>query len=125
MGKRLAAVALGMLIGAAVAGRDAPSPRPAAQFRRPVAAGFLAGGRVLCVANSRGGTVSLVNVDRSRVDAEVAVGGRLTDLAVVPGGQYALVTDDERHELIALAFDGGRLAVRARLAVAPYPASVA
>ncbi len=93
-------------------------------LRRPVAAAFLDDGRTLCVANQRSGTVSLVDVRQGHAVGEVAVGKHLTDLAVLPDRKHVLVVDDERHELVALSFDGARLSVRARLAVAPYPASI-
>jgi DNA-binding beta-propeller fold protein YncE len=99
-----------------------PSARVA--LRRPVAAAFL-DDRTLGVANQRSGTVSLVDVARGQVRDEVEVGKHLTGLAVLPDRKHILVTDDELHELIVLAFDGARLTVRARLAVGPYPASVA
>jgi DNA-binding beta-propeller fold protein YncE len=90
-----------------------------------VAAALLAGGTTLCVANQRSGTVSLVDLRPSQPRDEVAVGQHLTDLAVLPDRKHVLVVDDQRHELVALSFHGTRLAVRARRAVGPYPASVA
>jgi DNA-binding beta-propeller fold protein YncE len=110
----------------AVAARRSPLPAPTTvQLRRPVAVAFLAGGSTLCVANQRSGTLSLVDLSGPRVRGEVAVGQHLTGLAALPGGKHLLVVDDERHQLVALAFDGTTLTVRARLAVGPYPASVA
>jgi YVTN family beta-propeller protein len=108
-----------------VAGQPAPpSLSQAVRFRRPVAAAFL-GDDTLCVANQRSGSVSLVDVHEGRVRDEVAVGRRPAGLAVLPDRKHVLVVDEERNELIALAFDGTSLAVRARLPVAPYPVSVA
>jgi YVTN family beta-propeller protein len=98
---------------------------PAAQLRRPVAAAFLDDGRTLCVANHRSGTVSVVDVPDARVREEVPVGQRLTDLAVLPDHRHLLVVDEARHELVALSCGRAGLAVRARLNVGPYPASVA
>jgi DNA-binding beta-propeller fold protein YncE len=85
----------------------------------------LADGHTLCVANQRSGTVALVDLRRTRPHDEVAVGQHLTGLAVLPDHKHVLVVDDRRHELVALSYDGTHLAVRARLAVGPYPASVA
>jgi cytochrome c peroxidase/DNA-binding beta-propeller fold protein YncE len=98
---------------------------PPARLRHPVAAAFLDDGRTLCVANQRSGTLTLVDVPRERVRDEVAVGEHLSDLSVLPDRKHALVVDEARHELVALAFDGIRLSVRARLAVAAYPVSIA
>jgi mono/diheme cytochrome c family protein len=96
-----------------------------ARLRRPVAGAFLDDGRTLCVANQRSGTVSLVDVKQREVREETAAGRHLADLAVLPDRKHVIVVDDERHELIALSFDGTSLKVRGRLAVAPYPASIA
>jgi cytochrome c peroxidase len=94
-------------------------------LRQPVAAVFLANSQTLCVANRRTGSISLVDVHQARVCNESTVGQRLAGLAAHPDRRHVLVVDDERHELIALCFDGARLTVRARLPVGPYPASVA
>jgi DNA-binding beta-propeller fold protein YncE/cytochrome c peroxidase len=102
-----------------------PHTAPAARLRRPVAAAFLDDGRTLCVANHRSGTLSLVDIRQARVRAEMVVGKHLADLAVLPDRKHVLVVEDEQHELVALSFDGARLSVRARLPVAPYPASIA
>jgi DNA-binding beta-propeller fold protein YncE len=103
----------------------AQPPRPDAPPRRPVAAALLADGQTVCVANHRTGSLSLVDLARAKLVNELQVGGRLTGLAVLPDHSQILVTDEERHELVALAFDGQRLTIRERRAVAPYPASVA
>jgi mono/diheme cytochrome c family protein len=97
----------------------------ACRLRHPVAAAFLADGQTLCVANRRAGSISLVDVAQQSVRAELVVGQRLADLAVLPDGRNVLVVDEQNHELIALLFDGARLQVRARLAVGPYPVSIA
>jgi hypothetical protein len=100
-------------------------PAAAVQLRRPVAAAFLDGGETLCVVNRRSGSVSLVDMRRGQVRDEVAVGRRLAGLAVLSDHKHVLVVDEERNELVALAFDGTSLAVRARLPIGPYPVSVA
>jgi DNA-binding beta-propeller fold protein YncE len=102
----------------------AATPPASPRLRHPIAAAYLADGRTLCVANRRRGTVSLVDVPRSAVIGETAVGQRLSDLAVHPDGKHLLVTDDRRHELIVLHHHDHRLHIRARVAVGPYPASV-
>src|SRR5579871_1140002 len=110
---------------AALAGQKLPD-RPAlpVQLRRPIAAAFL-DEKTLCVVNQRSGSLSLIDTSRSVVREEVVVGKHLTGLAVLPDRRHLLVTDDQQHELIVLAFEGSKLAVQARLAVGPYPASVA
>jgi DNA-binding beta-propeller fold protein YncE/mono/diheme cytochrome c family protein len=95
------------------------------RIRRPVAAAFLADGQTLCVANQRSGSVSLVDMHQARLRGEFVVGQHLTALAVLSDRKHALVVDDKRNELIALAFDGTRLLIQTRLNVGPYPVSVA
>ncbi len=122
-------VLAGCLAGAAwtaLAGHgEAPPPSPAAQLRRPAATAFLDGGRTLCVVNQRSGTVTLVDVRRGQLCGEWAVGERLSGLAVLPDHRHLLTVDEQRRELVALAFDGTRIDVRTRLPVGPYPVSVA
>jgi DNA-binding beta-propeller fold protein YncE len=105
--------------------RDHQAAEPSPPLRRPVAAAFVDDGPTLCVVNQRSGSVTLVDVEKGRVREEKTFGKHLNDLAVLPDRKHVLIVDDERHELIVLAFDGTRLSIRTRLAVAPYPASVA
>jgi DNA-binding beta-propeller fold protein YncE len=96
-----------------------------AHIRHPVAAALLADGQTLCVANSRSGTVSVVDLRSGQVRDEVTVAESLADLAALPDRQHLIAVDDAKHELIALALVGDRLMPQARLAVGPYPVSVA
>jgi DNA-binding beta-propeller fold protein YncE len=124
---RTLAVLLALALGVSaswVAVADPGSP-PVARLRYPVGAALLADGHTLCVANQRAGTLSLVDLSAPRVVGEVDVGRHLTGLAALPDGNRLLAVDDERHELIALSVEGTRPPVRARLAVGPYPVSVA
>jgi cytochrome c peroxidase/DNA-binding beta-propeller fold protein YncE len=107
----------------AVADQAPPTPLRT-RLRHPVAVAFLDEARTLCVANRRGGSLSLVDVSEARVRDEIAVGPCPSDLAVLPDRKQVLVTDEQRHELIALTNDGGTLRVRGRVAVHPYPVSV-
>jgi cytochrome c peroxidase len=97
-----------------------PDPRP----RRPVAAAFVDDARTVAVAN-RCGSVSVVDVSEGRLLGEFQVGERLADLAVLPDRKHILLVDEGHNELLALVRDGERWAVRARLPVAEYPATVA
>jgi YVTN family beta-propeller protein len=92
-----------------------------AAFRRPAAAVLVDDGRTLLVANGAG-TVSVVDIATRAVVAEQALGGSLTDIAVA--GDVLLVTDFDRHELLALRRDGSELSVASRIAVPRYPVSV-
>ncbi|HTU18196.1 MAG TPA: cytochrome c peroxidase [Gemmataceae bacterium] len=108
-----------------VAQHDHRAAEPPAQLRRPVAAAFVDDSRTLCVVNQRSGSVVLVDVEKGVVREEKTFGKHLNDLAVLPDRKHVLTVDDVRHELLVLSFDGTRLRMRTRLAVAPYPASVA
>ena len=90
---------------------------------RPVAMGWIENGSRLLVAN-RAGTVMRVDPATRQVREELAVGRRLTDLAVLPAGDRALVTDEGAHELILLRCGAGKLRVDARLSLGPYPVAV-
>ncbi len=119
------AVFIWMMILASCATADEGAAARVSCLRRPVAAVFLADKQTLCVANRCAGSVSLVNLAQGCVREEFVIGGRLTGLAALPDRRHILVLDDQRHELVALFFDGSRLTVRARLPVGPYPVSVA
>ncbi|HLJ96241.1 MAG TPA: cytochrome c peroxidase, partial [Gemmataceae bacterium] len=94
------------------------------RLRRPVAAGLLADGHTLCVANRSAGSLSLVDLAQGHVQCEIAVGQCLAGLAVLPDRKHVLVVDEQGHELIALVFEAETLRVCARLPVGPYPVSV-
>ncbi len=94
-----------------------------AHFRRPVAAGFV-GEHLACVANSRSGSISVVDVAAAEIIGEWRVGEQLSDLAVLPGQPRVLVTDEKRHELIALELVDNDLRVLKRLPVSRFPISV-
>jgi DNA-binding beta-propeller fold protein YncE len=121
----LATLALATCLSWAGEGGRGPHAPPAARLRRPVDAALLADGHTLCVANQRSGTLSLVDLSGPRLRGEFVVGEHLTGLAALPDRKHMLALDDRRHQLIALSCDSGRLTVRARLAVGPYPVSVA
>src|SRR5437870_2197546 len=90
---------------------EAPAP---SRLRRPVAAVLFDAGQTLCVANARSGTVSLLDIDKGNVRAEIAVGLGLSDLALLADGKHLLATDDKAHELIVLTYDATGLSVRSR-----------
>jgi cytochrome c peroxidase len=96
-----------------------------ARLRRPVAAAFLDNGRMLCIANQRSGTLSLLDLRPGSVVEEVAVGERPAGLAVLPDRRHMLVVDEARHQLLAVLVDQDRLRIQARLPVDRYPVSVA
>lgn len=95
----------------------------AVSLRYPVAAVRL-DERTIAAANERSGTVSLVDLSRREVVAELAVGRSLSALATSLDGQV-FVTDSAASEAIALQHQGTRqFKVRARLQVAGDPRSI-
>lgn len=96
-----------------------------AMLRRPAAIVLDESGSCLFAANRRSGTVSVVDCERREVVEELAVGERLADLALLPGGQRLLAVDEAQHELVLLSRQDKQWEVAQRLTVQPYPVSVA
>jgi YVTN family beta-propeller protein len=109
--------------GSPVTHADTPAPL-ATQLRRPVALALADDGRWLFVANHRAGTISVLDTAGLRVTAEVAVGRRLSDLALTPDGLSLLALDEDANQLVRLTRQGHRLEVRDRLPVAAAPVSL-
>lgn len=119
-------LALMMLLAGTVSAADPQRPpiHEMARWRRPVAAVWLDERRTLCVANQRGGSLSLVDVPAGRVIDEIAVGDRLADVAALPDRSHVLTVDEQRHELVILVHEHDRLRVKSRQSVSPYPVGV-
>jgi len=94
-------------------------------LRRPVAAAWLDLGKLLAVANQRSGSISIVDIEKHKVLAEVAVGERLADVAALAAGGWLLAVDEKRHELLVLQWDAGALHLAERIPVSRYPVSIA
>ena len=94
-------------------------------LRRPVAAAWLAGSELLAVANQRSGSISVVDIKKRKVLAEVAVGEQLAHVAALPTAGWLLAVDEPRHELLVLRWDAGELQVDQRIAVSRYPVHIA
>lgn len=94
-------------------------------LRRPVAAAWIEPGKLLAVANSRSGSVSVVDIPGRKVLEEVVVGEKLADITAMPTGGKLLAVDESRHELVVLDWKGDTLQVANRIPVAPFPVSVA
>src|SRR6476659_8472845 len=83
---------------------DAGEPLLAAKMlRRPVGLQFSGDGKTLYVANQQSGSISIVDGKDKRVVGEHAIGKKLSSLAIIPGRNLLLVTDEAAHELILLA----------------------
>jgi YVTN family beta-propeller protein len=121
----LGTVVLGSLsLGWAPDGADSASVTPPKQLREPVALALADDGKQLFAANERSGSVSIIDPSVRRVIAEIPVGRRLSDLAVAPGGDYLLATDEGANELILLRRDVQGIKPVRRLQVGAVPVSV-
>jgi YVTN family beta-propeller protein len=97
--------------------------RPA--LRRPVALAVADGGKWLCVANQRSGSISVIDTAARKVTAEVVAGRRLSDLTATPDGKVLLATDEEAGQLVLLRRAEAGLEVEGRVEVPPDPVAVA
>lgn len=93
------------------------------QHRRPAAAVLLEGGRSLCVANRRSGTMSIIDVTTRSV-SEKQIGQQLSDVVAVPGRQELLVTDFAGGAVIVVNHSAAGLQIADRVDVAAWPESV-
>ena len=117
---RLCAMGMYLLVLSATTGFAAnPS-----SLRRPIALELSADGKTLYVANSRSGSLSVIDLDSASVVKEIALGKKLSDLVRVSGKPLFLVTDEEAGELLLLQANGQDVAVQQRLPVSPYPVCV-
>lgn len=91
-------------------------------LRRPVA--IAAVGDWVYAANRQNGSISVIAADSLQVVNEIKIGRRLSDLAVVPGRDLLLASDEAAHEVVVLRTAGSRLDVLQRVAVAHSPVSV-
>ena len=117
---RLCASGFCLLMLSAAAGFAAnPSP-----LRRPIALELAEDGKTLYVANSRSGSLSVIDLNSARVVEEISLGKRLSDLVRVDGRPWFLATDEAAGELLLLQATGQNVKIRQRLPVSPYPVSV-
>jgi YVTN family beta-propeller protein len=94
-------------------------------LRRPVAAAWVEENKILAVANQRSGSVSIVDIEKYKVVAEVAVGEKLADVASLPSPGWLLAADEKLHELLVLHWEAGQLQIIERIPVSRYPVSIA
>jgi YVTN family beta-propeller protein len=128
-GRPLGPAARGVLFAAFVAlatladgGRAADLEVP--RLRRPVAVALSSNERFLYSANQSSGSISVIDLSTRRVVAEVDVARRISEM-ISPADGRLLATDEAAHELLILDAAGPRVEVRQRLAVAPFPVSLA
>ena len=94
-------------------------------LRRPIAGAWLVEGKLLAVANQRSGSLSILDIEKRKVLAEVVVGERLADVAALPSNGWLLAVDERRHELLLLQWEAGELQVVERIPVSRYPVNIA
>ena len=94
-------------------------------LRRPVAGAWLVESKLLAVANQRSGSLSIVDIKKCMVLAEVVVGERLADVAALPSDGWLLAVDEKRHELLVLQWEAGELQIVERIPVSRYPVNIA
>jgi hypothetical protein len=114
--------ALGLAAVSLPAGSLAGEEFPA-RLRYPVAAVWL-DARTVVTANERSGSLSLVDLDRGRVRAEIPIGGRPVGLATTGDGNTLFVIDRAGHVLTSHRYDGECLEPRDRLALPRDPAGL-
>jgi YVTN family beta-propeller protein len=102
----------------------AQTPELASRRRKPVALALVDEGRILYVANSVGGSISVIDAGARRVVAEHEIGGSPSDLVAMPDGRRLLATDEAGSQLLLLERRANDLAVRQRVAVAHGPVSI-
>jgi cytochrome c peroxidase len=114
-----------LVTGVTVARAGDAAVRREAKLRYPVALALADDGRLLLAANQRSGSVSLIDLTRGSVAAEVPIGQSLTDLVAVPNaGDAFLAADFKTHQLLLLTRSGIDINVVKRLSVSPCPVSV-
>lgn len=103
--------------------------------RRPASIVLNEDGTRLFVANRRSGSISVIDTTTLQVRGETKVGNALADVAYLPGRiaparagmERLLAVDEESHELLVLGSqpNASELRVIERLAVSPYPVTIA
>jgi cytochrome c peroxidase len=94
------------------------------QLRRPIAVQLSADEQQLFIANSRSGTLSVVDWQAGKVSQELELGQHLSAIRLMPDGRHLLATDEQAHQLVLCDVGSTPITVRQRLAVSQYPVDV-
>ena len=116
---RIGGILLGLALSWAGAARG---DRP--RERRPVGLALSGDGRWLFAANSKSGTLSMIETGSGHLGPEVEVGRGLADVVALPDGRHLLALDRVGDALVIVAAGGGSISVESRVGLAPDPASV-
>ena len=95
-----------------------------AALRYPVALELTEDGKTAFTANSRSGSISVIDLPRQRVAAEYTIKGKLTDIALHPRSKFLLATDAGNHRIHFFAFKNRKLIHLKDEPCIPYPARV-
>ncbi|MEZ6051439.1 MAG: cytochrome c peroxidase [Planctomycetaceae bacterium] len=114
-----------IFLAQALAWADVTSLHEASLIRRPIAAALCNGGQLLCVANQRSGTLSIVDLKQAQLTAEYKLGKSLSDVVSWGEDERLLVLDDSAHELLVVRLVDQGLEVLQRLLTPHSPVSVA
>ena len=103
-------------------------------LRRPVALALDERDHRLYVANAQSGSITMIDTLQRKQLLEVVIGGRLSDLEIIPNRPFLIATDEQNHEAILIpknVFQKSNQAIALvpeerilRIPVAPYPVSI-
>jgi DNA-binding beta-propeller fold protein YncE len=97
---------------------------PTNSLRYPVAFAITPDGRTAFTANSRSGTISVVDLEHLRLLSEYQLGGIPSDLAIHPSGEIIVVTDRMRGQLHVLKLSDRSLKSLTTVKTVAQPAQV-
>src|SRR6185295_14293400 len=75
-------------------------------LRRPIALAPSPDGQWLYVANRDSGSLSILDLTSRHVAAELKIGRRLADIAIVRNSAHLLAADEAAHELLLIGVIG-------------------
>lgn len=93
-------------------------------LRRPIAMTLSSDETHLYVAHRNTGSISVIDVAKRRVTAEVVVGQQLSDLQQITDS-LLVATDEAQHQLLMISIEGDQLRVQHRVPTPPYPVRIA
>ncbi len=91
-------------------------------WRQPIA--MVHAGERIYLANQKSASVTILTVDPLEVFAEIPVGQKLADLAVLQNGRLLAAVDEKAHQLLLLEPSEKGIQIRQRLAVAKNPVGI-
>ncbi len=114
-------LAMAALAAGPIETENDPSPPLPRWSRRPVALAIVDEGRTLLVANSRSGSLSVIDLPTRRVIDEARIGRGLAHLAPLADGRHLLAVDRAGDEVVLIDVRKRSPEVLGRISVAPDP----